>query len=112
MEPTTTNQQVETNKAYNYAASLLIHGNKSEEEVIESLKKEGLDHTSATHIVSDLQQQIDNAKKERAKKDMLYGALWCVGGTVATIANIGFIFWGAIIFGGIQFFRGLMNFNK
>lgn len=47
--------------------------------------------------------------KEKAKRDMLFGALWCVGGIIATLADIGFIFWGAIVFGGIQFFRGLIN---
>ncbi|MES2288077.1 MAG: hypothetical protein V4547_20490 [Bacteroidota bacterium] len=47
--------------------------------------------------------------KEKAKRDMLFGALWCIGGIIATSAHIGFIFWGAIVFGGIQFFRGLIN---
>ena len=40
---------------------------------------------------------------------MKYGALWCVGGIVGTAALIGFIFWGAILFGGIQFFKGVAN---
>jgi hypothetical protein len=55
------------------------------------------------------EQEYISAKKEQAEKDMLYGALWCVGGIIATAAHIGFIFWGAILFGGIQFFRGLFN---
>lgn len=38
---------------------------------------------------------------------MIYGALWCVGGIMATLANFGFIFWGAIVFGAIQFFMGV-----
>jgi hypothetical protein len=50
-------------------------------------------------------------KKEKAKNDMIYGAIWCIGGTVLTLADIGYIFWGAILFGGIQFFRGLVNSN-
>ncbi|MES2277999.1 MAG: hypothetical protein V4592_18365 [Bacteroidota bacterium] len=61
---------------------------------------------------NDYEERLRIAIRERAKKDMLYGALWCVGGTVLTIADVGFIFWGAIIFGGIQFFRGLSNYNK
>jgi hypothetical protein len=58
--------------------------------------------------------------KASAKKNMLVGALWCIGGTVATI--IGFsaasgggtylVFWGAIIFGAIQFFTGLVQLLK
>jgi hypothetical protein len=42
---------------------------------------------------------------------MLYGALWCIGGIAGTVANIGFIFWGAIIFGAVQFIKGLSNAN-
>jgi hypothetical protein len=46
----------------------------------------------------------------RASRDMLFGALWCIGGTVLTLANTGYIFWGAIVFGGVQFIRGLINY--
>ncbi len=56
--------------------------------------------------------QLQAAKKEKAQKDMLFGGLWCVGGIVATVADIGYIFWGAIVFGGIQFFRGLANLKS
>ena len=55
------------------------------------------------------EQEYISTKKERAEKDMLYGALWCIGGIFATAAHIGFVFWGAILFGGIQFFKGLIN---
>jgi hypothetical protein len=55
------------------------------------------------------EQEYISAKKKQAENDMLYGALWCIGGIIATAAHIGFIFWGAILFGGIQFFRGLFN---
>ena len=56
-----------------------------------------------------IEQEYISAKKKQAENDMLYGALWCIGGIIATAAHIGFIFWGAILFGGIQFFRGLSN---
>lgn len=55
------------------------------------------------------EQEYISAKKKQAENDMLYGALWCIGGIIATAAHVGFIFWGAILFGGIQFFRGLSN---
>lgn len=60
---------------------------------------------------NNYQPDYDSEIKSRAKKDMLYGALWCVGGLVATAANIGFIFWGAIIFGGFQFIKGVYNYS-
>lgn len=109
METTTIEQNAAENSAYEYAANLLLHGKKTSEEVVESLTQQGLNRESATAVVENLQNQITEAKKERAKKDMLYGALWCIGGIVATVADIGFIFWGAILFGAIQFFKGVAN---
>jgi len=50
-------------------------------------------------------------ERKKAKRDMIFGALWCVGGTVATIMSTKVLFWGAIVFGGIQFFRGLLNYD-
>lgn len=47
--------------------------------------------------------------KEQGKKDILYGLMWFVGGAVLTAADTGFIFWGAIIFGGYQFISGLVR---
>jgi hypothetical protein len=97
---------------FDHAANLMLHENKSKSEVVDELGMLGIDRENATSIVENLEIQINVAKKEVAKKDMLYGALWCVGGTILTISNIGFIFWGAIIFGGYQFFKGLINYNK
>ncbi len=45
--------------------------------------------------------------KDNGSSDMLYGALWCIGGIIATVADFGYIFWGAIVFGAIQFIRGV-----
>jgi hypothetical protein len=57
----------------------------------------------------DMDSLYESEKKKQANKDMLYGALWCVGGILATMSDVGAIFWGAIVFGGIQFFKGLIN---
>jgi hypothetical protein len=54
------------------------------------------------------------ARREDAEKDMLHGALWCVGGIVVTVATYAaasgggayVVAWGAILFGAIQFLRG------
>lgn len=49
-----------------------------------------------------------------ANRDILVGGLWLLGGSVVTIVSLtnghgGIIAWGAIVFGGFQFIRGLMN---
>lgn len=96
-------------KIYDFAANLLVNEKKSSSETKQLLIQEGLDEESAGIVVENLEKQIKEVKKERGNKDMLYGALWCIGGIIATVADFGYIFWGAIVFGGIQFFRGLAN---
>ena len=107
------NQDNETQKAvnqiYEFAANLMVEQKLSDSEVKSALIEKGLDEESASTVVKNLKVQIKDAKKERANKDMLYGALWCVGGIIATVANFGYVFWGAILFGAIQFIKGAMN---
>jgi hypothetical protein len=61
---------------------------------------------------------ISEGIKRAGRKNMLYGALWCLGGIVITAlsyqaaAKAGgryVLAWGAIVFGGIQFIRGLLQ---
>ena len=51
-----------------------------------------------------------------AEHDMVVGGLWCVGGIVVTVLSYQavaekggsyFVAWGAVLFGGIQFLKGL-----
>ena len=104
------NQTEDVNQIYGYAANLLVNEKRNSIEVKNALMEKGLSEDGAFTIVTNLEDQISRAKRDRANKDMLYGALWCVGGIIATVANIGFIFWGAILFGAIQFIKGLVNF--
>ena len=101
--------QQDESQMYNRAAYLLLHEKRSPEDVRNALIEGGVELEQADTVVGNLELQIHAAKKAKANKDMLYGALWCVGGTVMTMADIGFIFWGAIIFGAIQFIRGATN---
>ena len=109
MENNETINQEEVDKIYDYAANLLVKENKGSSEVKEALMEQGIDEESSAIIVENIENQISKAHKEKAKKDMLYGALWCVGGIALTAAHVGYVFWGAIIFGGYQFIKGAMN---
>jgi hypothetical protein len=64
---------------------------------------------------------LPEVTKSVGQKNMLIGALWCIGGTVVTVATYNlatssasggtyFVAWGAILFGGIQFIKGLFQF--
>jgi hypothetical protein len=56
--------------------------------------------------------------KATGKRNMLSGALWCIGGIVVTAITMSMassggtyiVAWGAILFGGIQFIQGLVQF--
>ena len=74
MEKENDNQQEAVNQIYEYAANLLINQKKSLTETKNVLIAQGLDEESASVVVSNLEQQIKDAKKEGANKDMLYGA--------------------------------------
>ncbi|AYL96801.1 hypothetical protein [Mucilaginibacter celer] len=111
MSENTQTAAVDINEMYHYAANLQISG-KNVREIKAALLERGLDEANTNIVIGWLSEDTSNEVKERAKKDMLYGALWCVGGLVLTFAHIGFIFWGAILFGGIQFFKGVINYNS
>ena len=110
---------------YEKARHLTITEKQPPDEVMKVLKADGLDEVSASKMISLIQQnkQVNGAvnsmpyddsdEDSGATKDILVGGLFFFGGLIATIADFGYIFYGAIIFGGIQFFRGLyQHFNN
>ncbi len=97
---------------YDHAAKLLFVQGKSPKGAVMALIEMGVEQQKAATIVDELSQQMKSEKKDAGKKDMIYGALWCIGGTVLTFMNIGFIFWGAIVFGGYQFIKGLIAYSS
>jgi hypothetical protein len=84
------------------------------------LVEKGLDQPSAAAVVANLTKIRSEAFHAAGKKNMLYGALWCIGGAVVTAVTYGaasggghdVVAWGAIVFGAIQFFRGLAQMAR
>jgi hypothetical protein len=119
METTETDTQANVDRVYAFAANQLVNEKKSPEETKKLLVENGLDEESANVVITKLQEEIITAKKDNGHKDMLVGALWCVGGIVVTAVTYSaasgggtyVVAYGAIIFGAIQFFRGLINSN-
>src|SRR5579884_2844128 len=112
-EPTT-EQVVEA--VYRYAAQQL-HAGVAPATVEKALVEQGLSAEAAGIVVQNTRDALANAKSSAGQKNMLYGALWCIGGIVVTVGTYGaaassgggsyVVAWGAIIFGAVQFFRGL-----
>ncbi len=51
----------------------------------------------------------DEITSQNGAKDMIWGALWFTGGLVATIADFGYIFYGAIIYGAVKMFSAILK---
>ena len=101
---------------YGMAAEAMA-GGATDQRVQGMLVEQGLDQESASKVVSDLNQMKGEAIRDAGKKNMIYGALWAVGGTVVTVATYSaasgggsyVVAWGAILFGAIQFIRGAVQ---
>ena len=110
-------QQEIVNQIYGFTADMLYNQKKSVEETKAALIGNGLRAEDADVVIANLQNQYKQEKREAGNKNMLYGALWCVGGLLVTILTYSaasdggtyVVAWGAVIFGAIQFFKGLFQ---
>lgn len=116
MENKQNDQQEVVNRIYRYAANLMMRENKNALQTRKILVEQGLHDDDALIVVTKLEEQIIEAEKERARRNMLYGGLWCVGGIIVTVTTYSaasgggsyVVAWGATLFGGIQFIRGFL----
>ena len=110
-ENTQTTAEADLQKMYQYATILKING-KNIGEIKATLLERGLDETNANTVMEWVEQDVSNALKRGAKRDMLYGVLWCLGGLALTYAHIGLAIWAPILFGGIKLLKGFMNYSS
>ena len=104
--------------AYGFAAQQMQYG-VAPSGIRQSLTEQGLDAREASVVVHHLERAHIEASKAAGRRNMVFGALWCLGGIALTAltyqaaANAGggrvVLAWGAILFGGIQFVRGLIQ---
>jgi len=95
---------------YEGTATLLSQG-RSRADVQADLQLRGVDGETASEVIRDLHE----ARQEAARTNVRHGGYWLVGGVLVTaltylVASPGesyVVAWGAILFGGIQFLRGL-----
>lgn len=101
---------------YSFAAEQMKNGISSQ-QIQSMLIDKGLDRESAATVVSNIVRRSE-AFRQVARKNMIHGGLWCIGGAVVTAASYSaasgggryIVAWGAIAFGALQFFRGLKQF--
>lgn len=68
-----------------------------------------------TYVSPYKDKSAQSGESGKAVKKMIFGALWAIGGTIATVLSYGaaigggkyMVFWGAILFGAVDFLIGL-----
>ena len=102
-----------TEEVYEVAINLLVNNKRDVQEVHDILIKDyypKVDTNIANRIISEIQHDYqEDTEEPSGNKNMFWGAIWCVGGIIFTVSDTGYIWWGAILFGGIQFFQGLIQ---
>lgn len=95
---------------------VVTQDNKSWVKVRDISGSEGfIDGTAKIKVIAEKAKPT----KATGKRNMLIGALWAIGGLVVTVATYSaasarggtyVVAWGAVIFGGVQFVQGLIQF--
>jgi fructosamine-3-kinase len=93
-----------------------LHNGHRFASITDRLVAAGMEKDQAWKVVKQVDDALGEAKRAKAKKDILHGALWCGGGCIVTILTYAaasrnggggyMVAWGAIIFGAIQMIRG------
>ena len=97
-------------QVYDYAADLIVNKGLSYSDAKRNLINQGIDPEGAETVVNNIEQQIDEAKHDAAGKDIMWGLIWTGGGLALTFITGGqYIFWGAVVYGGYRFIKGLAN---
>jgi hypothetical protein len=105
---------------YRFAALEMRKGRGSE-DIANSLINRNVEAEKVAVVVKAMRKAESNVLRAAGKKNMLFGALWFVGGVIVTaatyqlVAGAGggkfIIAWGAIAFGAIQFIRGFNQYS-
>jgi hypothetical protein len=117
-KPEYTTEQV-VDAIYTIAAAEMQKGTP-DHAIVALLMDKGLENETATIVVRNLREARAKVFREAGQKNMLIGGAVCVIGLVVTIGTMAaadaggkfILAWGAIIFGAIQFFRGLYQMSQ
>lgn len=111
-----TDEQV-VEAVYEYAAEEMEKGTP-EAQIKSLLVEKGLDKETAETVVTNLVEYRAQSLRAAGFRNIVFGALWCIGGIVVTAISYSaavngggtyLVTWGAVVFGAVQFFRGLIQ---
>jgi len=98
--------------------SISDHATPPANAMAEATPADGPERTIAGEADARIASLCSAAARSVGQRNMFVGALWCVGGILVTAVTYGLaaslpaggtylVAWGAIVFGALQFFRGL-----
>ena len=117
------NEEQLVREVYGYAASLMRSG-ESSYKIEKTLVEKGLPQDVARTVVRNLEQersrQMTQANRDAALRNMAVGGVICLIGLIISIGSYQaaasspsggsyVVAWGAVVFGGFQFLKGLFN---
>lgn len=100
-------EPLDTDYLHTQSHLLLFVKGKRPQQVVRALVEEGVEPDLAREVVMYQVQQFNEQRKRQGRKDALQGLLWFGGGAVLTYLDVGFIFWGAVVYGGWGVISGL-----
>ncbi len=123
MEQKQKNDQEIVQAVYGFAAQMMRDGQPNH-KIEKALVEKGLPADAARSVVRNLnqerQRQYGQANRDAAMRNMAIGGVICVIGLVVSIGSYQaaasspsggsyVVAWGAVIFGGFQFLKGLFS---
>ena len=84
-------------RAQEFVFHLIKEENITEEEVVSTMITFGYPEDFARQTYQFVFRKMKQIANIPARKNILYGSMWCLGGTILTLADVGYIFWGAIV---------------
>jgi hypothetical protein len=94
------------------AENLILKQGKSVYEAVSEMMRIGADEKMATDIAYEIEANQIEANQGTGKKKMIWGAVIFIIGLGITLADVGTVFWFAIIFGIYQFYKGYEKYNQ
>lgn len=110
------------NDIYNYTTRRMVNNDVSAYEMYNDLiKTQGLSEEDAKVVVNNVSEEIRKQRNGKAEKNAIIGGIVALIGLLVTIVTYSnasgsggtyIVAWGAILYGGIQFFRGVTGFQS
>ncbi len=91
---------------------MLIESGRTPSCVRQKLVDMGLSRELSTSIVEEREMELVEEIRESSKKRMFLALLWILGGVFLSLTSIGFVFFGAIIYGIYEMAMGFSDLRS